>query len=74
MLAPDGTLKAAADLKVIFEQKGLEDGKPIVFSCKTGVMATFCMAAATKAGFTADMKIFDGSHDEYKAKMEALTA
>ncbi len=52
MLGPDGAIKSAAELNEMFQSKGVDVSKPIVFSCGGGVMATLGYACALKAGIT----------------------
>ena len=40
MIAEDGTLKSARDLKAVFKAAGVNLAKPVVTSCGSGVTAS----------------------------------
>ena len=57
------TLLPAAELKKLFETKGLDPKKPIYSTCGSGVMAAALEAAFAQANFgdEKDRKVYDGS-------------
>lgn len=59
----NGTLKAASELKPIFEQLVSPDNR-IVCSCGSGVTACVIALAATVAGYD-DISVYDGSWSEW---------
>lgn len=66
LLNPDGTLKAAAELRAIFAKAGVETGKPVVASCGSGVTAGVVALALAVLGRT-DAAVYDGSWTEWGA-------
>lgn len=65
---PDGTLKSPEEIKVIFENAGIDLSKPMVFTCGGGVMATVGKHAAEHAGATGEKAVYDGSWTEYSVR------
>lgn len=64
LLHPEtGALRAADDLRTVFESKGVHPKKPIVTSCGTGVTAAIIDAALGEAEFgpADDRRVYDGS-------------
>jgi len=60
-----------AELKKIFEQKGIDPTKPIISSCGTGVTAVVIDAALDAAGYDdANRKIYDGSWTEWAQRVQ----
>jgi thiosulfate/3-mercaptopyruvate sulfurtransferase len=57
------TLLPAAELRRIFEEKGVDREKPIISSCGTGVSAAVIDAALGEAGYgkADDRRLYDGS-------------
>lgn len=66
LIARDGKLKPAADLKALFEAKGVSLSRPIVNSCGSGVTAAILSLAQAIAGHD-DSAVFDGSWAEWGA-------
>jgi thiosulfate/3-mercaptopyruvate sulfurtransferase len=64
LLNPDGTLKPAAELRVIFAQAGVDAGKPVVASCGSGVTAGVISLALAVLG-RPDAAVYDGSWTEW---------
>ena len=60
---PDGKLRVPSELKQLFLDAGVRDGKPVVTYCHIGQQATLLWFAATLAGY--DAKMFDGSFQEW---------
>ena len=64
LLDPEtGALLPGEELKMIFEGKGVDPGKPIISSCGTGVSAAVVDAALGEAGWgrADDRRLYDGS-------------
>ena len=58
-------MRSGEEIKGIFESKGVDVSKPIVFTCGGGIMTTMAFAGAVKAGFTGKLHMYDGSFSEY---------
>jgi thiosulfate/3-mercaptopyruvate sulfurtransferase len=71
LLHPDSkTLLPAAELKAIFEVKGVDPSKPIINSCGTGVTAAVIDAALVEAGYPVQKKrLYDGSWTEWAQRV-----
>ncbi|KAI7489833.1 Rhodanese-like protein [Hortaea werneckii] len=60
-----------AELKKIFESKGVDPNKPIISSCGTGVTAVVIDAALTTAGFgEGNRRVYDGSWTEWAQRVQ----
>jgi thiosulfate/3-mercaptopyruvate sulfurtransferase len=70
LIAADGTLKPAGELKRLFESKGVDLAAPIVTSCGSGVTAAIVMLALVVAG-AQDVALYDGSWSEWGARPDA---
>lgn len=56
------------ELRKIFKERGVEDGKPVITSCGTGVTAAVLDTALEVAGYgERQRKLFDGSWSMYAA-------
>lgn len=64
VIAADGTLKPAADLKAVFKAAGVDLGKPIVTSCGSGVTASVLALALARLGLDRTA-VYDGSWTEW---------
>lgn len=60
---PDGRMRVPSELKRLFVDAGVTDGKPVVTYCHIGQQATLLWFAATLAGY--DARMFDGSFQEW---------
>ena len=61
-------MRSAEEIKGIFESKGVDTTRPMVFTCGGGVMTTMAYAGAVKAGFTGALHMYDGSWAEYNSR------
>ncbi len=60
LLAPDGTLKPAAELRARFEAAGVRSGTPVGAYCGSGVAAAGAVLALHEAGYP-DVSLYIGS-------------
>lgn len=66
LLNADKTMKAPAELKQIFEDAGVDLGKPAITTCGSGVTAAILCLAMERFGKT-DHALYDGSWTEWGA-------
>lgn len=64
LIASDGCLKAADDLRAIFAAAGVDLSRPIVNTCGSGVTAAIVALAQSMAGHD-DAAVYDGSWAEW---------
>lgn len=66
-----GTLLSSDELRRIFESKGIDQEKPIISSCGTGVTAAVIDAALGEAGYghANDRRLYDGSWTEWAQRV-----
>lgn len=64
LLADDGRMKPAAELRALFAAEGVDLARPIVTSCGTGVTASILMLALKIAG-AGPVAVYDGSWTEW---------
>lgn len=64
VIAEDGTLRPAAELKSVFEQAGIDLAKPIVTTCGSGVTASVLALALARLGRDRTA-VYDGSWSEW---------
>ncbi|MDA9207548.1 3-mercaptopyruvate sulfurtransferase [Octadecabacter sp.] len=64
LLKPDGTMKTADAMRVIFETAGVDLAKPAILSCGSGVTAAILALAMERLGKT-DHAVYDGSWSEW---------
>ena len=73
VLAPDGTLRPAQELRKLFSQRGVNLERPIVTSCGSGVTAAILSLALEIAG-AKKTALYDGSWAEWGARSDAAIA
>ncbi|MCT4608318.1 MAG: 3-mercaptopyruvate sulfurtransferase [Pelagimonas sp.] len=66
LLNEDGTMKAAEEMRAIFESAGVDLSKPAITSCGSGVTAAVLSLALEVMGKT-DHALYDGSWTEWGA-------
>lgn len=64
LLNPDGTMKANAALKAVFEEAGVDLSKPAITSCGSGVTAAILSLALERIGHR-NHALYDGSWSEW---------
>jgi thiosulfate/3-mercaptopyruvate sulfurtransferase len=64
VIAPDGTLKPAEQLKAVFEEAGVDLARPIVTTCGSGVTASILALALARLGRDRTA-VYDGSWSEW---------
>jgi thiosulfate/3-mercaptopyruvate sulfurtransferase len=70
LIASDGTLKPKTELGAIFQQAGIDLGRPIVTSCGSGISAAILMLALEEIG-AKDTALYDGSWTEWGSRPQA---
>lgn len=70
-LVTDGRLKPAAELKTIFEAKGVDLQQPVTTTCGSGVTAAVVSLALELAG-APHRSLYDGSWAEYAQRPEVV--
>ena len=76
LVQEDGTIKPENEIRELYQEKGVDLAKPIVFSCGGGIMASMAYACLKQANVETDIYLYDGSWSEYevkKAKEDAAT-
>lgn len=66
LLNEDGTFKSPPQIKAVFDAAGLENGKPVVTTCGSGVTASILSLALAIVGRN-DTAVYDGSWTEWGA-------
>lgn len=74
LIAPDGTMKKAAELAAIFEEAGVDVAKPVTATCGSGITAGIVALALARLGRTRTA-VYDGSWAEWgsRADTEVVT-
>ncbi len=69
LLQPDGTLKPVAELRAIFKAAGVDEARPVVASCGSGVTAGVIAFALAQMGHP-DAAVYDGSWTEWGSRQD----
>ena len=69
LLTTDGTLKPVADLRAIFKAAGVDETRPVVASCGSGVTAGVVAFALAQLGHP-DTAVYDGSWTEWGGRTD----
>ena len=64
LLNADNTMKSPAELRLVFEQAGVDLSKPAITTCGSGVTAAILSLALERIGKT-DHSLYDGSWSEW---------
>lgn len=67
LLNADGTLKPVAELRSIFKAAGVDEARPVIASCGSGVTAGVVAFALAQLGHP-DTSVYDGSWTEWGAR------
>ena len=68
-LSKDGKMLPVNELRALFNEKGVDLGKPVVTSCGSGVTAAVIMLALESVGHC-DNKLYDGSWTEWGSRSD----
>lgn len=69
LLNEDGTFKSPPQIRAVFDAAGLNNGKPVVTTCGSGVTASILSLALAIIG-RADTAVYDGSWTEWGGNEE----
>jgi thiosulfate/3-mercaptopyruvate sulfurtransferase len=69
ILAPDGTVKSAEQLKAIFEKSGVDLNRPIITTCGSGITAAMLSLALARIGKDR-VPVYDGSWTEWGGRQD----
>ena len=64
LLKPDGTLKPVAELRAVIKAAGIDETRPVIASCGSGVTAGVVAFALAQLGHP-DVAVYDGSWTEW---------
>ncbi len=67
-LTVDGYVRDGSEISEIFKKAGVNMSNRMIFSCNSGVMASFLMAAAESVKSNGSVSVYDGSWSEYSKK------
>jgi thiosulfate/3-mercaptopyruvate sulfurtransferase len=73
LVNPDGTLKTEAEIRMSFEQAGVDLARPLVTSCGSGVSASVLALALARLG-REDVAVYDGSWAEWGGRADTPVA
>jgi thiosulfate/3-mercaptopyruvate sulfurtransferase len=73
VIAPDGTMKPADELRAAFEAAGADLGRPMVTTCGSGVSAAVLALALARLGRD-DVAVYDGSWAEWGGRADTPVA
>ncbi len=71
LLAPDGTMKPAGDVRALFEAAGIDLTRPVITTCGSGVSAAILSLALERIGH-GDHALYDGSWAEWGAGVQPV--
>ena len=69
LVAADGTMKSAQDIRTAFEAAGVDLAKPLVTTCGSGVSAALLALALARLGRD-DAAVYDGSWSEWGGRSD----
>ena len=64
----DGFIRDKSEVSAIFKKAGVNMDAPMIFSCNSGVMASFLLAAAQSTKCNGSISVYDGAWAEYSKK------
>lgn len=73
LMAEDGTLKPAPELRDLFESAGVDISRPIITTCGSGVTAAVLTLALTVLG-ARELALYDGSWSEWGSRDDTEVA
>jgi thiosulfate/3-mercaptopyruvate sulfurtransferase len=69
LLSDDGTFRSVTELQNLFEQAGLQAGKPVITSCGSGISAATLLMGLHLLG-RGDISLYDGSWAEWGSRSD----
>ena len=69
LVNPDGTMKSAAEIRLVFEKAGVDLSAPLVTTCGSGISAALLALALARLGRD-DAAVYDGSWTEWGARAD----
>lgn len=67
-LIQDGFIRDKSEISAIFKKAGVNLDAPMIFSCGSGVMASFLLAAAQSTKCNGSISVYDGAWSEFSKK------
>lgn len=64
LFAPDNSLKSPAELRILFEQAGIDPDRPVITTCGSGVTAAILLAGLEMLG-NRHVALYDGSWSQW---------